>query len=113
MRGGGPTFDALMLTTPTGRLLLHILGAFAEFERSLIQERVVAGVRRAQASGKHCGRPRLAASDRQLAAAKTLLDQGWGWRAVSEATGVPRDTLRRRLTEAGMLAQNPPPAGDA
>ena len=45
-------------TTPTGRLLLQLLGALADYERSLIRERVLAGVRRAQASGKHCGRPR-------------------------------------------------------
>jgi DNA invertase Pin-like site-specific DNA recombinase len=95
-------------TTPTGRLFTSIIAAFAEFERGVIQERVVAGVRRAQASGKHCGRPRKATADKALVAAKALLDQGWGWRAVAEATGVQKDTLRRRLREAGMLAQNPP-----
>lgn len=100
-------------TTPSGRFVLQILGAVAELERGLIQERVVAGVRRAQAAGKHCGRPRKATADRALVAAKGLLEQGWGWRAVAEATGIQKDTLRRRLNEAGMLAQNPPPAGTA
>lgn len=95
-------------TTPTGRLLLQLLGAFAEFERALIQERVIAGVRRAKAAGKHCGRPRKATADKALIAARSLLDQGWGWRAVAEATGIQKDTLRRRLNEAGMLAQKPP-----
>lgn len=95
-------------TTPSGRFVLQILGAVAELERGMIQERVVAGVRRAQAAGKHCGRPRKATADKALVAAKALLDQGWGWRAVAEATGVQKDTLRRRLREAGMLAQNPP-----
>ena len=90
--------------------MLQILGAVAELEKGLIQERVIAGVRRAQAAGKHCGRPRKVTSDKALLAAKGLLEQGWGWRAVSEATGIQKDTLRRRLQEAGMLAQNPPPA---
>jgi DNA invertase Pin-like site-specific DNA recombinase len=96
-------------TTPTGRLLLQLLGAFAEFERALIQERVVAGVRRAKAAGKHCGRPRKVTADKALVAARSLLDQGWGWRAVAEATGIQKDTLRRRLDEAGMLAQKSTP----
>ena len=96
-------------TTPSGRFVLQILGAVAELERGLIQERVVAGVRRAQAAGKHCGRPRKDTSDKALVAAKALLDQGWGWRAVAEATGIQKDTLRRRLRDAGMLAQNPTP----
>ena len=38
---------------------MQLLGAFAEFERNLIRERVVAGVRRAQANGVHCGRPKV------------------------------------------------------
>lgn len=91
-------------TTPSGRFVLQILGAVAELERGLIQERVIAGVRRAQAAGRHCGRPRKATADKALLAATGLLEQGWSWRAVSEATGIQKDTLRRRLNDAGMLA---------
>ena len=46
------------------------------------------GVRRAQAAGKLCGRPRRETPDGALVAARALLDQGWCWRAVAEATGV-------------------------
>lgn len=95
-------------TTPAGRLFTAMIAAFAAFERDLIQERVVAGVRRAQAAGKHCGRPKKVTSDKALLVARSLLDQGWGWRAIAEATGIQKDTLRRRMLEAGMLSQNPP-----
>jgi DNA invertase Pin-like site-specific DNA recombinase len=54
--------DNLDLTTPSGRLMFHVIGAMAEFERSLIQERVCAGLRNARAKGKQLGRPRLGSS---------------------------------------------------
>ena len=45
-------------TTPGGKAMFQMLGVFAEFERSIIQERVRAGLRRAKAEGKRLGRPR-------------------------------------------------------
>ncbi len=46
-------------TTPSGRLLYTITAGFAEYERSMIIERVKAGLRRVKASGRHLGRPSL------------------------------------------------------
>src|SRR6266446_3859137 len=51
--------QAIDTTTPSGRLLFHVLAAIAEFERDLIRDRVIAGIRRARARGKRLGRPRL------------------------------------------------------
>lgn len=85
-------------TTPTGRLLLHLLAAFAEYERSLIRERVVAGVRRAQAKGTHCGRPVVTMD---LRPALALLERGHGLKRIAAMLDVSRTTLRARLTEAG------------
>ena len=45
------------LSTPTGRLQFHIIGAFTEFERDLIRERTMAGIERARSQGKRIGRP--------------------------------------------------------
>lgn len=45
-------------TNSSGKLMLNILGAFAEFERDIIRERTIAGMQRAKANGKHIGRPR-------------------------------------------------------
>lgn len=83
-------------TSATGRLMLCLVGAFAAYERELIRERVLAGVRRAQANGKHCGRPRV---DLDLRPALALLDKGHSVREVSQILGVARGTLRRRLSE--------------
>ncbi|GMV42234.1 MAG: putative resolvase/invertase/recombinase [Myxococcales bacterium] len=85
-------------TSATGRLLLHLLAAFAEYEKALIQERVVAGVRRAQSQGTHCGRPVV---DLDLRPAVSMLNSGYGLKAISKCLGVSRATLRRRLEEAG------------
>ena len=85
-------------TTPSGRFTLQILGAVAELERALIRERVIAGVRRAQAAGKHCGRPKV---DLDLRPALAMLGQGHGLKTTAKALGVSRATLRRRLAEAG------------
>ncbi len=83
--------------TPVGKMVFTMVGAMAEFEKSLIVERVKAGVARAQAEGKHCGRPRVTLD---LRAAQVLLDQGRPLREVADMLKLPRSTLRRRLAEA-------------
>ena len=50
--------QAIDTTTPSGRLLFHMLAAISEFERDLIRDRVLAGIRRARAQGRRFGRPR-------------------------------------------------------
>jgi DNA invertase Pin-like site-specific DNA recombinase len=52
--------QGLDTTTPAGKALFQMMGVFAEFERSMIQERVRAGLRRAKDDGKKLGRPRIA-----------------------------------------------------
>jgi len=51
--------QGLDTTTPAGKAMFQMLGVFAEFERSIIQERVRAGLQRAKRAGKRLGRPRL------------------------------------------------------
>ncbi len=48
--------ESIDTATPAGRAMLHMAGVFAEFERSLIRERTMAGIRRAKAQGKQLGR---------------------------------------------------------
>jgi len=71
--------------TPTGKMIFTVLGAVAELERSLIAERVRAGLRNARAKGRRLGRPRKLASTDAIA---RLRSEGASWRAVGRALGV-------------------------
>jgi DNA invertase Pin-like site-specific DNA recombinase len=81
--------EAVDTTTPAGRLVFTILGAVAELERSLICERVRAGLRNARAKGKTLGRPRKLANCNEI---NRLRAQGASWRAVGTALGVSAAT---------------------
>ena len=72
-------------TTPTGRMIFTVLGAVAELERSLIAERVRAGLRNARAKGKQLGRPRVSVDAVQVA---RLRAAGQSWRVVAQSLGV-------------------------
>jgi DNA invertase Pin-like site-specific DNA recombinase len=84
--------DNLDLSTPSGRLMFQIIGAMAEFERALIQERVRAGLRNARAKGKRLGRPRVDVNETQLAA---LRASGASLRAIAKELGVGLGTVHR------------------
>lgn len=94
--------DNLDLSTPSGRLMFQIIGAMAEFERALIQERVRAGLRNAKAKGKHVGRPRLVLDGSQIT---RLRSQGLSWLTIGKRLGVGEGTVRRiALASAKTLA---------
>lgn len=84
---------------PMSRLLLHVLGAFAEFERSLIRERQAEGIRIAKAAGKYRGRTR-SLSDEKIALARERLECGVSKSRVAADLGVDRSTLYRALARA-------------
>ncbi len=79
-------------TTPTGRLLRNIFASVAEYEREMIRERVVAGLRKAKASGKHVGRPRVVLNRLRL---ERLREEGLSWRAIARKMNLPRSTVYR------------------
>jgi len=82
-------------TTPAGRLLFNVLASIAEFERDLIRDRVVAGIRRARARGQVLGRPRVHSVD--ATRARELLAQGLSLRAIGREFGVHHFLVRRAL----------------
>lgn len=79
-----------------GRLLLQVLGAFAEFERSLIRERQAEGIRLAKAAGKYTGRAR-ALQPEQIVAARERIQKGVPKTRVAADLGIDRSTLYRAL----------------
>ena len=87
--------QAIDTTTPSGRLLFHVLAAISEFEKDLIRDRVIAGIRRARSQGRRFGRPRVQHVD--LARARTLLGEGLSLRAVGRALGVHPTAVSRAV----------------
>src|SRR6478736_7744020 len=87
--------DNLDLSTPSGRLMFQIIGAMAEFERALIQERVRAGLRNAKAKGKRIGRPRQRVDCSKVL---QLRAEGLSWRAISERLKLGLGTVYRAIS---------------
>ncbi len=85
-------------STPAGKALFQMCGVFAEFERSMSQERVKAGLARARAQGKTLGRPRVAASiERKV---RTHRTRGMGIKAIARKLGIGTGTVQRIVKEA-------------
>ena len=79
-------------STPTGKMIFTVLGAVAELERSLIVERVKAGLRNARAKGKKLGRPRADIRESEI---EKLRASGASWRAIAKETGFGVGTVHR------------------
>jgi DNA invertase Pin-like site-specific DNA recombinase len=85
--------------SPSGRLMLHILGAFAEFERALIRERTVAGMRAAVARGARPGRPRAMEPHAEAAAVKRAR-RGESLTSIARDFGCHLSSVKRALRRA-------------
>jgi DNA invertase Pin-like site-specific DNA recombinase len=79
-------------STPTGKMVFTILGAVAELERSLIAERVKAGLRNARAKGKRLGRPRVTVDAARISA---LRAHGRSWREIVVEMGISKGSAQR------------------
>jgi DNA invertase Pin-like site-specific DNA recombinase len=84
--------ETIDTTTATGELLFHLFAALAQYERSLIRERVLAGRAAARRRNRHGGRPRRVGPE-AVEAAQALIAQDKSVSAAARAVGVPRQTL--------------------
>ena len=82
-------------TTSGGKLIFHIFGALAEFERDIIKERTNAGLTAARERGRQGGRPRSSLSDdRKLQMARQMYEnRRLPVRDICKALGIPRSTF--------------------
>jgi DNA invertase Pin-like site-specific DNA recombinase len=85
-------------TTPTGKMVFTVLGAVAELERSLIVERVKAGLRNARAKGKMLGRPRVTVDAARIG---RLRAQGYSLREIATEIGCSRSLVHKTLANRG------------
>ena len=102
--------ESIDTTTSGGRLIFHIFGALAEFERSIIRERTKAGLDAARARGRVGGRP-PSLSDDDIAAARALLADGSiTTREVAKRLGVSVSTLYKHIPAARAVVTRQEPA---
>lgn len=92
--------DQVDLSTPQGKLMFQIIGAMAEFERSLIRERVRAGLQQARCKGTRLGRPTRVWLDKTEPQVRRLRSEGKSWQHVSQLTRIPVGTLHARFKDA-------------
>jgi DNA invertase Pin-like site-specific DNA recombinase len=89
--------QAIDTTTPAGRLMFQITGAFAEFERSMIRQRINAGLKRAVEQGRQLGRPRIPLElEKRI---QSLLRGKKGMLAIAKECGVGTGTVQRIARE--------------
>jgi DNA invertase Pin-like site-specific DNA recombinase len=87
-------------TTPTGKMVFTVLGAVAELERSLIAERVRAGLRNARAKGTRLGRPRISVDVPRVT---RLRAEGRTVREIADTLGMSRSLVHKTLANRGSL----------
>jgi DNA invertase Pin-like site-specific DNA recombinase len=107
--------EAIDTTTAGGRLLFHIMGALAEFERQLIVERTHAGLAAARARGRHGGRPTSMTPEKVRVAREMYDSREYTVEKIASTLGVTRTTIyrhlgRRRSSGPGQQFEDEPPA---
>ena len=92
-------------TSSTGKLVFHVFGALAEFERDLIRERTMAGLASARARGRKGGRPRAMDEEKVRVASRLMKDPEVSVAEVCRAVGVSSATLYRYVAPDGTVRQ--------
>jgi DNA invertase Pin-like site-specific DNA recombinase len=95
--------ESIDTTTAGGRLVFHIFGALAQFEREIIRDRTVAGLAAARARGRQGGRPSKLSPEQRRMARKLYDEREHTVEAIGQILGVSRTSIYRALA----LDQNP------
>jgi DNA invertase Pin-like site-specific DNA recombinase len=86
--------DQIDFSTPSGRLMLHIVAAFGEFERALVRDRTLTGLAHARSKGVKLGRPANASNEKIIA----LRQQGLSYRQIRKNLGCSMATIKKAIT---------------
>ena len=89
--------ESLDTSTPGGKLIFHVFGALAEFERDIIRERTMAGLAAARARGRKGGRPRKLSKKQVEMAKKLISDPTIPIADICKTLGISKATLYRYL----------------
>ena len=89
-------------TTPTGKMMFVIAGAFGEWERGMIQERIKAGLARAKTQGKKLGAPTV--SEKKAIKAKEMYEVGMSFRKIGRELGIHHATVKKYVLNTGQAA---------
>jgi DNA invertase Pin-like site-specific DNA recombinase len=92
--------ESIDTTTPGGRLIFHIFGALAEFERNLIRERTKAGLAAARARGRRGGRPPILDSQKREVAVKLYKEREHSVKEICGIMGISKPTLYSYVRKA-------------
>jgi len=95
--------ESIDTTTPAGRMMMHMLGAVAEFERGLIAERSIAGQQAAMARGVHCGRPAALTMKEGMRARELVLAQKATLSGLARLHGVHESSIKRAIVRAAEM----------
>jgi len=92
--------ESIDTTTSGGKLVFHLFGALAEFERELIRERTVAGLAAARARGRQGGRPTVMTPDKVATARRMYDSKDYTVEAIAKVLAVSRASIYRHLDPA-------------
>jgi DNA invertase Pin-like site-specific DNA recombinase len=111
LNGRGVNFvslqDPIDTTSSAGRLVFHVFASLAEFERSVIRDRTLAGLASARSRGRLGGRPKALSQDDLLAAMALLKDSELSVAQIAERFGVSPATLYRHVPGGRSGANTP------
>jgi DNA invertase Pin-like site-specific DNA recombinase len=110
LEGQGIGFQSLTeeinTTTSGGKLIFHIFGALAEFERNLIRERTKAGLRAARARGRRGGRPKRLSAQQRALAVDLFQQKKHSVGEICSTLGITKPTLYAYVREVGVTRQS-------
>jgi DNA invertase Pin-like site-specific DNA recombinase len=92
--------ESINTTTSAGKLIFHVFGALAEFERNLITERTTAGLAAARARGRHGGRPKALEPGKRKLAVELYNQKEYPINEICKMMGISKPTLYEYVKEA-------------